>query len=109
MPQEQPSVLQDIQEINLSYLLLAQRLLRDNLAEGMFRLGLRKDVAKRILKLSPAQMLKLAHSSTLLCEFRLNDAQLLSALTQNVLGGILQQAHATILLTQKSMDQTVKE
>jgi len=108
MPQEQNSVLPDIQEINLSYLLLAQRLLRENLAEGMFRLGLRKDVARRLLKLSSAQTLKLARSSTLLCGFRLNDAQLLSALTQNTLGGILQQAHATILVTQKSTDQTLE-
>jgi len=108
MPQEQNSVLPDIQEINLSYLLLAQRLLRENLAEGMFRLGLRKDVARRLLKLSSVQTLKLARSRTLLCGFRLNDAQLLSALTQNTLGGILQQAHATILVTQKSTDQTLE-
>jgi len=103
MVSESHSVLHDIQEINLSYLLLAQRLLRENLAAGMFRLGLREDVAASLLKLSPAQTMKLAASSSLLCGFRLNDAQLLQALTQNVLGGILQQAHSTILLTQQSI------
>jgi len=102
--QDTQSTLHDIQEVNLSYLMLAQRLLRENAAAGMFRLGLRKDVADRILKLSPAQMIKLAASSALLCGFRLNDAQLLEALTQDVLGGILQQAHSTILLTQQSSD-----
>jgi len=102
MPQEQDSVLHDIQEINLSYLMLAQRLLRENRAQGMFRLGLREEVADSILKLSVAQMLKLARSSTLICGFRLNDAQRLAALTQDVLGGVLQQAHSTILLTQSN-------
>jgi len=97
-------VLHDIQEVNLSYLMLAQRLLRENAAVGMFRLGIREDVADRILQLSPAQMVKLAASSSLICGFRLNDAQLLDTLMQDVLGGILQQAHATILLAQQSTD-----
>jgi len=101
MSQKSRSVLEDIQEVNLSYLLLAQRLLRENLAQGMFRLGLREDVAERILNLSPAQTIKLAASSTLICGFRLNQAQCLNALTQDSLGGILQQAHAAILLTQQ--------
>jgi len=106
MLQAQHTVLHDIQEVNLAYLMLAQRLLRENRAAGMFRLGVREEVADSILKLSPAQMLKLANSSALICGFRLNDAQLLSALTQDVLGGVLQQAHSTILLTQ-SNDQLV--
>ncbi|TGV04998.1 hypothetical protein E4695_17345, partial [Alcaligenaceae bacterium 429] len=42
-------------------------------------------------------------SNTLLCAFRLNDYELLSTLTQDVLGGVLQQAHSTILLSQRTM------
>lgn len=99
--------LNDIQEVNLSYLMLAQRLLRENYAAGMFRLGFDADVAEIILKLSPAQLVKLAGSSNLLCQFRLNDYQLLSTLTQDVLGGVLQQAHSTILLSQQPVGQTV--
>jgi flagellar transcriptional activator FlhD len=95
------ALLNDIQEVNLSYLMLAQRLLRENLATGMFRLGFDADVAETILKLSPAQIVKLASSSSVLCAFRLNDGQLLSSLTHEVLGGVLQQAHSTILLAQR--------
>lgn len=95
------SLLKDIQEVNLSYLMLAQRLLRDNLAAGMFRLGFDADVAETVLKLSPAQIVKLASSSAVICAFRLNDGQLLSSLTHDVLGGVLQQAHSTILLAQR--------
>jgi flagellar transcriptional activator FlhD len=105
MSQISQTSLTDIQEVNLSYLMLAQRLLRENYAAGMFRLGFDADVAEIILKLSPAQLVKLAGSSTLLCQFRLNDYELLSTLTQDVLGGVLQQAHSTILLSQQAAGQ----
>ena len=97
-----PSLLGDIQEINLSYLMLAQRLLRDDYATGMARLGLDEDVASVILQLSPAQLVRLAGSSSVICSFRMNDYEMLTALTRDVLGGILQQAHSAILLAQKA-------
>ncbi|MGG4603230.1 flagellar transcriptional regulator FlhD [Paenalcaligenes sp. Me131] len=97
------TLLSDIQEVNLSYLMLAQRLLRENFAAGMYRLGFDADVAETVLRLSPAQLVKLSASNTLLCAFRLNDYELLSTLTQDVLGGVLQQAHSTILLSQRAM------
>ncbi|WP_322994666.1 flagellar transcriptional regulator FlhD [Castellaniella sp.] len=97
------ALLNDIREVNLSYLMLAQRLLRENLAAGMFRLGFSADVADIMLKLSPAQIVKLAGSSSVLCAFRLNDAQLLNSLTHEVLGGVLQQAHSTILLSSQEV------
>ena len=102
MPATGNSSLNDIREVNLSYLMLAQRLLRDNYAAGMFRLGFDEDVAQIVLRLSPAQLVKLASSSSLICRFRLDDYDLLSALTQDAVGGILEQAHSTILLSQRS-------
>lgn len=107
MPVIDNSALSDIQEVNLSYLMLAQRLLRENYAAGMFRLGLGADVAETVMRLSPAQLVKLASSSSLICKFRLNDYDLLSTLTQDVLGGVLQQAHSTILLAQQPVQQNV--
>jgi flagellar transcriptional activator FlhD len=105
MPVTDNSLLNDIQEVNLSYLMLAQRMLRENYAAGMFRLGFDSDVADIVMRLSPAQLVKLAGSSSLICKFRLNDYDLLSSLTQDVLGGVLQQAHSTILLSQKASEQ----
>ncbi len=99
---EDTTGLSDIQEVNLSYLLLAQRLLRENFPVGMFRLGCSEAVAQILLGLSPAQLVKLASVNTLICGFRLDDYKLLSALTQDVLGGVLQQAHSTILLAQQA-------
>lgn len=98
---EDNAVLSDIQEVNLSYLLLAQRLLQEDFSVGMYRLGCNEDVGKILLGLSPAQLVKLASASVLICGFRLDDYKLLSALTQDVLGGVLQQAHSTILLSQQ--------
>lgn len=95
------AILNDIHEVNLSYLMLAQRLLRENRASGMFRLGFDEDVAQIILGLSPAQIVKLAGANSVLCAFRLNDAQLLGSLTHEVLGGVLQQAHSTILMARQ--------
>ena len=106
MPVVDDALLSDIHEVNLSYLLLAQRLLRENYASAMFRLGFADDVAEVVLRLSPAQLVKLAGSGSLICGFRLNDFGLLSALTHDVLDGVLQQAHSTILLSQRSAAQT---
>lgn len=107
MPGTDISLLNDIQEVNLSYMMLAQRLLRENLSAGMLRLGFDSDVAELVMRLSPAQIVKLSASNALVCKFRLNDYELLSSLTQDVLGGVLQQAHSTILLSQQPAEQAV--
>ena len=62
-------------------------------------------LADLLLHLTPAQLIKLASSSSLLCRFRFDDYNLLSALTQDVLGGALQQAHATILLARQPVEE----
>ncbi len=93
-----PSILADICEVNLSYLLLAQRLLREDRPSAMFRLGIDQEVARSVQSLSPGKLVRLASSSSLLCSLRLDDANIVSALCQDVREGTLQQEHATILL-----------
>ncbi|WP_206952109.1 flagellar transcriptional regulator FlhD [Trinickia acidisoli] len=73
--------LESIREINLSYLSLAQRLLRTDRAGGMQRLGLSTQVAEIIADLSGPQLLKLAGCDQLVCFFRFNDRSMLSALS----------------------------
>ncbi|MFX1765267.1 flagellar transcriptional regulator FlhD [Paraburkholderia sp. A1RI-2L] len=72
--------LQSIQELNLSYLALAQRLLHDDRPAGMFRLGLSEQVADLLAGLTLAQIVKLSACNQLLCFFRINDHQMLSVL-----------------------------
>ncbi len=102
MSNSEHQLLDDIQEVNLSYLILAQRLLKKNKSVGMYRLGIQEDVADTLLSLSTAQIIRLASSSSLLCSFRLNDYELLKTLSKDVLGGVLQEAHSTILLAQRA-------
>jgi flagellar transcriptional activator FlhD len=87
-----------IREINLSYLILAQRILREDRAIGMFRLGLSGDVADLLVGLSLPQVVKLASSDQLLCAFRFNDHMLLSALTQAPKHADIASTHAAILM-----------
>jgi flagellar transcriptional activator FlhD len=74
---------ESIREINLSYIMLVQRLLQKDRSAGMLRLGLSKEVADILAALTLAQVVKFAASNHLLCSFRFNDHAMLSALTDS--------------------------
>ncbi|MFT3720869.1 flagellar transcriptional regulator FlhD [Pseudorhodoferax sp.] len=63
----------EIREANLTYLMLAQSLIRQDKAEALFRLGLSERAADLLGALSATQLLRLASSSLLLCRFRVED------------------------------------
>jgi flagellar transcriptional activator FlhD len=94
-----------IREINLSYIMLAQRMLREDKAIGMFRLGLSSELADLLTSLSLAQVVKLASSDQLLCFFRFNDHAMLSALTQSPKHTEVAPTHAAILLAGQPAEQ----
>jgi flagellar transcriptional activator FlhD len=66
-------ILAEIREANLSYLMLAQSLIRSDREQARYRLGVSDATAGLITALTPAQMLKIASGSTLLCRFRMDD------------------------------------
>jgi len=99
------SSLEDIKELNLSYLMVAQRLLREDYAVGLYRLGINDDVAQVLLKLSMSQLLALACTPSVICGFRLNDMSLLSSLAHDNMRGALQQARTTLALSQTHSSQ----
>ncbi|MDQ6620895.1 MAG: flagellar transcriptional regulator FlhD [Pseudomonadota bacterium] len=66
-------MLEDIREANLTYLILAQRLIREDRCEAMFRLGVSEEVADVLANLSTAQVVKIAASNMLMCRFRFDD------------------------------------
>jgi len=94
----------EIGDLNLTYLLLAQRLVREDVATAMFRMGLSREVADLLGNLSLSQIVKLAASSLFLCRLRLDDQPILSALTQEGKSLPLQQAHAAIVLSGQRID-----
>lgn len=83
----------EIGDLNLTYLLLAQRLVKEDVATAMFRMGMSRELADLLGSLSLSQTVKLAASSLLLCRFRFEDQPMLSALTHDGKSLALQQAH----------------
>lgn len=94
----------EIGDLNLTYLLLAQRLVREDVTTAMFRLGLSREVADLLGNLSLSQIVKLAASSLFLCRLRFDEHPVLSALTRDGKNLALQQAHAAILLAGQRID-----
>ncbi|MFJ2975123.1 flagellar transcriptional regulator FlhD [Kluyvera sp. NPDC087067] len=92
-------LLKHIYDINLSYLLLAQRLIGQDKASAMFRLGINEDMAKVLGELTLPQMVKLAETNQLVCQFRFDNAQTITRLTQESRVDDLQQIHTGILLS----------
>lgn len=81
MTEEQ--MLAEIREANLSYLMLAQTLIRADRAQALFRLGISEDAADMIAALSPAQLLKIASGNMLMCRFRVDDDVVWGLLTNH--------------------------
>ncbi len=76
-------ILMEIREANLSYLMLAQSLIRADREQALFRLGISEDTAAMLNILSPAQIMKIAASNTLLCRMRVDDDLVWSLLTNH--------------------------
>ena len=76
-------ILAEIREANLSYLMLAQSLIRTDRDQALYRLGISEDSAALIVLLTPAQMMNIAASNTLLCRFRMDDELVWSLLTNH--------------------------
>ena len=76
-------ILTEIREANLSYLMLAQSLIRADREQALYRLGISEDTAQMISLLTPAQMMKIAAGNTLLCKFRMDDELVWGLLTNH--------------------------
>jgi flagellar transcriptional activator FlhD len=94
-------ILAEIREANLSYLMLAQSLIRTDREQALYRLGVSEETASLIGTLSPAQMMKIAGGNTLLCRFRMDDDMVWNLLTNHGKGAAndgMSRLHASILL-----------
>jgi flagellar transcriptional activator FlhD len=94
-------ILSEIREANLSYLMLAQSLIRTDRDQALYRLGISEDSAAMIDMLTPAQMMKIASGNTLLCRFRMDDDMVWSLLTNHgkaAANDTTSRLHASILM-----------
>lgn len=76
-------IMDEIREVNLTYLMLAQQLIRLDRTEALFRLGLSEDIANILESLSAAQLLKIAGSNMVLARFRFDDGMVWGLLTNH--------------------------
>jgi flagellar transcriptional activator FlhD len=92
----------EFRDANLTYLMLAQNLIRRDKAAALFRLGISEESADMIATLSPGQILKLASNNMLLCHFRVDDDMVWNLLTNNTASKVDNDAttklHASILM-----------
>jgi len=95
-------LLDEIRETNLSYLLLAQQLIREDRAEAIFRLGVSEEVADLIEQLTTAQVLRVASSNMLMCRFRFDDEVVWNLLTSHSKDRAVSGMHAAIIMSGKA-------
>lgn len=95
---------EEIRDLNLAYLMLAQQMVRDDRAVAMFRLGIAADVADMLVELTPAQIVKVASSQMLLCRFRFDDSALLSVMSGKGRQGAAAGIHAAIIAASKPVE-----
>lgn len=91
--------LESIHNINLSYLILAQQLIREDSVLAGFRLGLPEETIDIIKDLKLSQLIKLSTTSQLICRLRLDNDSVIDCLTRDSRIDALQQIHTGILLS----------
>ncbi len=87
----------DIKEVNLAYLMLAQNMVRSDREAAVFRLGISEEIADILETLTPGQVLKMASSDMLLCSFRFDDSLLIDLLANHGRERGVGHIHASIL------------
>jgi flagellar transcriptional activator FlhD len=76
-------LLEEVREVNLAYLVLAQHMIRADKAQALYRLGVSEEVANVVDQLSPAQLMRIAGANQLICRFRFDDDMVWNLLTSH--------------------------
>lgn len=95
----------EIRDANLSYLMLAQQMIRADKASAIFRLGISAEIADMIEGLSNAQILRLASTNMMLARFRFDNGAILGMLTNYNKDREQAHSHAAILMAGQSVEQ----
>lgn len=77
------NLLKEIRETNLTYLMLAQALIRQDRASALLQLGLNETVAQIVEVLSPSQIIRLSESNLLMCRMRFDDEMIWQLLSDH--------------------------
>ena len=91
-------IAREIGDINLAYMLLAQKMVKQDKTGSMIRLGIGRELADMLANMSIAQIIKLANSKFLLFGPRLDDQASICAVGGEEKDSALQRAHMSILM-----------
>ncbi len=94
-----------IRDINLTYLMLAQQIIKEDKSAAIFRLGISKDLVDILVKLTPPQIIKMAASNMLLCRFRFDEKLLHNLVTDYSKNRLMTQSHAAILMSGQAVEE----
>ncbi|HJV80041.1 MULTISPECIES: flagellar transcriptional regulator FlhD [Oxalobacteraceae] len=94
--------LSEIRDVNLSYLMIAQQMIRHDRAEAIFRLGISGEIADLLASMSNGQVLKMASCNVMLSRFRFNDTAILSTLLRDKAGTASAPVHASIIMASQA-------
>lgn len=98
---------EDIRDINLNYLMLAQQMLKYDRPTAIFRLGISQTLADVLVGLTPAQVIKMAGSNMLLCRFRFDEQLLLNMVTDYSRDRLMSKAHTALLMSAQPVEEFV--
>lgn len=99
--------LSEIRDVNLSYLMIAQQMIRHDRAEAIFRLGISGEIADLLASMSNGQVLKMASCNVMLSRFRFNDTAILSTLLRDKAGTASAPVHASIIMASQAPETII--
>lgn len=91
-------LLEEIQDANLTYLMLARRLLEEDYASAQFRLKLDKDMADLLVSLSAKQLVRLARTSQFVFRLCFDGAGQVQRIVAHHQDSAMMQTHAALVL-----------
>lgn len=73
----------EIRDLNLSFLMLAQAMIRKDKAQALYRLGMTEAASELLLAMSTQQLLRVASRNLMLCTMRFGDDMVWDLLTES--------------------------
>ncbi|WP_123349547.1 MULTISPECIES: flagellar transcriptional regulator FlhD [unclassified Enterobacter] len=101
--------LQSIYVLNLSYLLLAQRMIKQDRFAAGFSLGIEDSLIDILKDLSLPQLIQIASTDRLICRLRIDNESVLHTVTRNSRLEALQGIHAGIILSTNLVNSLAAE
>ena len=99
----------EIRDMNMTYLMIAQQMIRQDRTSAIYRLGLGQDMVDLIGGLLPAQILQIASSDVLLCSMRFNETTVLNMVSDYSNKRLLAKMHDAIMMTSQPVRVLTEE